>query len=344
MDTGGPGGPPPGGHDTGGKGMPGGGWGGPVGGGPPPGPDDMVLAGRGGPHGPGVDDPELPAGLPKYPGPPFPPGPDPPDAPWGPEGGPQGTSWGGPPPGVCGGPGEGPWKEPEKPGVPGAGIPTGGPVGVEGPWGVLKDGAGLSTGPGPPPGPEGPGGPPKCPFQPGTGSSNVLANVVAMLGATFSRFRPRNRKDVMVSDARGGWPIKAFVCTHKCVYVSQDKRWAVAWIGLENRSCAVKEAAVVAASVLWGRSVSTLTLLLWKLCRPRVSFSSCPLPLVTCRRKLSVATKDRPGIARVRSSHLKRGNISSNMLMLRTAKRGRRTIQTLKKTLISLLSIRHSIE
>ena len=59
--------------------------------------------------------------------------------------------------------------------MPGPGIP--GPVGVEGPGGVLK--AGVSTGG--PPGP-GPGPGPKCPFQPGTGSSNVLANVVAILG------------------------------------------------------------------------------------------------------------------------------------------------------------------
>ena len=46
------------------------------------------------PHGPGVDEPEFPAGLPTNP--------------CGPDVGPQGTSWGGPPPGVCGGPGEGP--------------------------------------------------------------------------------------------------------------------------------------------------------------------------------------------------------------------------------------------
>ena len=71
---------------------------------------------------------------------------------------------------------------PANPGVPGpGGIPPPGPVGVEGPGGVLN--AGLSIGGGPPPGPP----EPKCPFQPGTGSSNVLANVVAMFGATFSQ-------------------------------------------------------------------------------------------------------------------------------------------------------------
>jgi hypothetical protein len=52
------------------------------GGGPPP---PIILLG-GSPHGPGVDEPELPAGLPTYP--------------WGPDVGPQGTSCGGPPPGV----------------------------------------------------------------------------------------------------------------------------------------------------------------------------------------------------------------------------------------------------
>ena len=48
------------------------------------------------PHGPGVLDPECPEGeLTK---------------PWGPDPGPQGTrGGGGPPPGVEGGPGEGPW-------------------------------------------------------------------------------------------------------------------------------------------------------------------------------------------------------------------------------------------
>lgn len=112
----------------------------------------------GGPHGPGVEDPELPAGLPTNP--------------CGPDAGPQGTSWGGPPPGVWGGPGDGPVKEPAaNPGVPGPGII---PVGVAGPGGVLK--VGVVSGP---PGPPGP----KCPFQPGTGSSSVLANVMtAVLG------------------------------------------------------------------------------------------------------------------------------------------------------------------
>jgi len=47
------------------------------------------------PHGPGVLEPEFPEGLLTKP--------------WGPEPGPQGTSGGGgPPPGVEGGPGEGP--------------------------------------------------------------------------------------------------------------------------------------------------------------------------------------------------------------------------------------------
>ncbi len=44
------------------------------------------------------------------------------------------------------------------------------PVGVAGPGGVLNV---VST---PPPGP--PAGPKGCPFQPGTGSSSVLANVM----------------------------------------------------------------------------------------------------------------------------------------------------------------------
>jgi hypothetical protein len=53
--------------DTGGKGI--------------PTEDDMDIGGGPTGPGPGVEDPELPAGLPTYPGPL-----------WGPEGGPQGTS------------------------------------------------------------------------------------------------------------------------------------------------------------------------------------------------------------------------------------------------------------
>lgn len=93
--------------------------------GPIPGPE---LGPGPGPWGPGVDEPELPAGLPTNP------------CPCGPEAGPHGTSCDGPPPppGVCGGPGEGPGNEededPWNPGVPGPGMMP--PVGVDGPGGV----------------------------------------------------------------------------------------------------------------------------------------------------------------------------------------------------------------
>ena len=108
-------------------------------------PPDMLEGGR--PQGPGVEEPELPAGLPTKP-------------PWEPEGGPQGTRL----EGVCGGgPGLGPGNEfPGNPGVPGPGR-----EGVPGPGGVVNCELGppasgpLSTGPA------------KCPFQLGTGSSSV---------------------------------------------------------------------------------------------------------------------------------------------------------------------------
>ena len=113
-----------------------------------------------GPGGPGVDEPEFPAGLPTKP-------------PCGPDGGPHGTMLGPPPPppppGVCGGgPGEGPGKEePGKPPPPGVPGPPG-MVGVPGPGGVPK----LEGG-GPPSGPLSTGPCWKWPFHVGTGSSRM---------------------------------------------------------------------------------------------------------------------------------------------------------------------------
>ena len=100
-----------------------------------------------GPQGPGVDDPEFPAGLPTN------------VPPMGPDPGPQGTNCGGPPPpGVCGGPGDGPGNVgPGNPGVPGPGMPPFAPVGVDGPGGVPYNPTpgppGPLSKPGPPPGP-----------------------------------------------------------------------------------------------------------------------------------------------------------------------------------------------
>ena len=101
--------------------------------GPPgklPGPMERGSDGR--PQGPGVLDPELPLGLGTNP--------------WEPEPGPHGTSGGGgPPPGVTGGPGDGPWKLGGKLGVPGPGR-----VGVSGPaekGGPLRPGPLESSGP-----------------------------------------------------------------------------------------------------------------------------------------------------------------------------------------------------
>jgi hypothetical protein len=106
-------------------------------GGIPPGPGPMFggigpFNETGGQQGPGVDEPEFPAGLPTR---------------CDPDEGPQGTSCGGPLPG---GPGDGPGNDDpgNPPGVPG----PPGRVGVPGPGGVVK----LFC---PGPGPRGPSGP-----------------------------------------------------------------------------------------------------------------------------------------------------------------------------------------